>query len=207
VEEARMKTENILKEAKVNADFLNQILSEKVGTPRDGLSVRSGLNSARRKFEEMNKEEDDGEMDNGLGDEERKSKSDDLIKKPILKNKMFVPCGNQRDGKIDGNDEFDLTGSVETPQIGSDPNSSLENTKNNLEGLFPKLNHDDNSKEPKIKHEDEEENQSHHSSEQESTPVDDQDLITQSLSRKKSEQRLSELNSKLPIKTDEQETK
>jgi hypothetical protein len=66
IEEAKKKTEDVVKETQVNGQFLKQILSDKVTTPRGGASVRSGMNSSRRRYELKQKqaasEKDEAEL-------------------------------------------------------------------------------------------------------------------------------------------------
>lgn len=197
IEEARKRTEDVLKEAQINTDFMKQILTDKVMTPREGVSVRSSLNSSRRQYEQKQKEVYDDSKLSLHSDNEHDSLSQKHSEKYFKKEIMYDP----------NNDKSDIDGlvSVDTPQIISDGNSSFNNTKKikfdpNL--LKEKLS--DESDEPKIdknmpinldiRLKDKSSNNSDSSG---PSLLHQNDLSGQSLSRKKSEQHLKDLKSKL----------
>lgn len=218
IAEAKKKTEDIIKEAHINGDIFKQMMSEKVATPREGLSVRSGMNSERRKYQKKHKQNySDNESDHYDFD-----KSSVHSKDLSLNNEYPSRIANDLDQKeIDdmiekfGNKEIDLTRqnknglekadneglmSVETPKIESDDNSAFDMTNKimlgpqNTEGDSSQDSKDDILKDKRpislefnIK----------------SVPSDSRedqqiDLGAHSLSRKKSEHRLTEIDTKLP---------
>ena len=197
IEDARKKTEDVLKEAHINAEFMKQILNDKVLTPREGMSVRSGMNSSRRQYEQRQREE-----------ENKSSRSDkneeDLINKKI--NSLV-----QKNLEIAPENDNDALVSVDTPQIGSEGNSSFNNTKKikfdpdmlkespSHESLEPHI--DDNI--PinfDIKLNDDPSGDKSSSSEPSHLQINDPS--TKSLSRKKSEQHLVEMKPILPENDD-----
>lgn len=197
IEDARKKTEDVLKEAHINAEFMKQILNDKVLTPREGMSVRSGMNSSRRQYEQRQREE-----------ENKSSRSDkneeDLINKKIdslVQKNLEVAPENDNDALV----------SVDTPQIGSEGNSSFNNTKKikfdpdmlkespSHESLEPHI--DDNI--PinfDIKLNDDPSGDKSSSSEPSHLQINDPS--TKSLSRKKSEQHLVDMKPILPENDD-----
>jgi hypothetical protein len=219
IAEAKKKTEDIIKEAEINNDIFKQMISEKVATPREGLSVRSGMNSERRRYEKMQKTYSDHESDpyendksSALGRELSKSQEypfefpaelekdiDEMIEKfgnkeiDISRQKMIV---------LDRSDN-DVLVSVETPEIADDDNSAFEVNGKMLIG--PQHAEGDSStdsiediaidKKPISLEVDLEVDLKDDSS---SSKEDQQpDLGVHSLSRKKSEQRLTEIDSKI----------
>lgn len=73
IEEAKKKTEDVVKETQVNAQFLKQILTDKVTTPRGGVSMRSSLNSSRRQYELKQKQAASERDEAELADHEKLS--------------------------------------------------------------------------------------------------------------------------------------
>ena len=230
----KKKTEDVVKDTQINADYLKQILSDKVMTPREGMSVRSGMNSSRKQYELMqriNKSEHDG---SDYCDYDRSSiQSDKIVEFDKFEKKHIEDINHKEiDQFIDqyGNKEIDLTNknlvdksdldgmmSVDTPKIGSDHNSSFNGVKRvQLGPLTPQGDSSSDTEEPtadknipvnfEIKIKDDPSADKSDSSE----PLninDQKDTNPLSLSRKKSEQRLTELNSKFSTKTEENKSK
>jgi hypothetical protein len=104
IEEARRKTEDVIKQTQTNGEYLKHILSEKVATPRDGLSIRSKMNSARRKYEQNNRDFSDQEAEGDkLSSKTHEPKSSSEFEKYIQDN----------DKKNDLNDVIEKFGNKE----------------------------------------------------------------------------------------------
>lgn len=234
IDEARKKTEDVIKEAQINADFLKQILSEKVMTPREGMSVRSGLNSSRKQYELMQKYNKSEHEGSEYCDYDRSSiQSDKMVEFDKFDKKYLEDLNHKEiDQYIDrfankeieiihknNGDKSDLDAmlSVDTPKIGSDQNSSFNGVKRvQLGPLTPQgdsssdteeLTADKNipiNFEVKIK-DDPSADKSDSSEPLNLNDQKDQNLL--SLSRKKSEQRLTDLNSKFAQKPEESKGK
>lgn len=218
IAEAKKKTEDIIKEAHINGDIFKQMMTEKVATPREGLSVRSGMNSERRKYEKKHKHNySDNESDHYDFDKSSSHSRD------LTQNHEYPPrIANDLDQKdIDdmiekfGNKEIDLTRqnknnleksdnegliSVETPKIASDDNSAFDMTNKvflgpqNTEGDSSQDSKDDILKDKRpISLDVNTKNVSADSKEDDKLEVG-----VHSLSRKKSEHRLTEIETKLP---------
>lgn len=234
IDEARKKTEDVVKEAQINADFLKQMLSDKVMTPREGMSVRSGLNSSRKQYELMqrhNKSEHEGSE---YCDFDRSSiQSDKIVEFDKFDKKYYEDLNHKEiDQFIDrfankeieyepknNADRSDIEGmlSVDTPKIGSDQNSSFNGVKRvQLGPLTPQGDSSSDTEEPaadknepknfevKIK----DDPSADKSDSSEPLNINDQkDISSLSLSRKKSEQRLTDLNSKFGSKSEESKGK
>lgn len=216
IEEACKKTEDVIKDAQVNGDYLKQIMSDKVMTPREGHSVRSNMNSARRKFEQSQKNELSEQDSDNLS-----SKTQDLINNTDLDKRLqqvtdpqnldnlIEKFGNKeleidiKDNIKPENEKSDLDAlcSVETLKIDSSKNSDF-NTSNKIVLGPPKAEGDtsEDSVEPvfdKNKPRKLDSNTKDNLVIQDTTPVIDFQRSNQSLSRKKSEQRLSDTDPKL----------
>lgn len=155
----RNKTEDIIKEAQVNGDILKQIINDKVTTPREGISVRSGLNSERKRYEQQQK------LSNS---EHEKSSSQSRETSQSNEFPSYIP-GNLDDKEINqmvdkfGNKEIDLIQkkgqeenksdsedmiSVDTPIVPSDDQNSSSNNAENII-LDPKNTGEDSSHDSK----------------------------------------------------------
>jgi hypothetical protein len=194
IEEARRKTEDVLKEAQINSEFMKQIFAEKIMTPREGISVRSGMNSSRRQYELKHKDED-------IENKTESVKSEKQLPFLGLNSK-----DNQIDQKneLDDRSDIDALVSVETPQIGSEGNSSFNNTKKiKFDPNILKDKPDSDSFEPNICqpislkiHASDSSSNKNSSSSIHSEP--EKLSNPQSLSRKKSEHHLKEIISHFP---------
>jgi hypothetical protein len=217
IAEAKKKTEDIIKEAEINSDMFKQMMSDKVATPREGLSVRSGMNSERRRYEKMQKhtysdhESDPYEYDKSSAHSRELTKSQEypskfpaeLEQKDI--DEMIEKFGNkeidmsrQKMIVLDRSDN-DVLVSVETPEIADDDNSAFDGNNKMLIG--PQYAEGDSSTDSK---EDIAINKKPISLEVDlkdgsSSSKEDQqpDLGVHSLKRKKSEHRLTEIDSKI----------
>lgn len=95
-EENKRKTEEIIKETmgiddlfnnfSLTQDVLKKLFAEKVITPREGMSFRSGFNSSRRLYELSQINKQINEVDNFENDEFTKSLKRNSIGGPILDN-------------------------------------------------------------------------------------------------------------------------
>ena len=234
IEEARKKTEDVLKEAQINADFFKQILSEKVMTPREGISVRSGLNSSRKQYELMQKYNKSEHEGSEYCDYDRSSiQSDKIVEFEKFEKKNIEELNHREiDRFIDqfANKEIDLTFknnteksdleamlSVDTPKMDSEINSSFNGIKRvQLGPLTPQGDSSSDSEEPTadknvpmnfaIKIKDDPSVENSDSSEPQNIQ-NQKDVNPLSLSRKKSEQRLTELNSKFSAKVEDTKAK
>ena len=197
IEDTRKKTEDVLKEAQINAEFMKQILNDKVLTPREGMSMRSGMNSSRRQYEQRQR------------DEEIKSSQSDKNENDLIK--MKIDSYVQKDFEIAPETDNEALVSVDTPRIGSEGNSSFNNTKKiKFDPNMLKENPSNESLEPHIddnipinfdiKVKDDPSADKSSSSEPSLLRIDDPS--TKSLSRKKSEQHLVDIKPSLPENND-----
>ena len=195
IEDTRKKTEDVLKEAQINAEFMKQILNDKVLTPREGMSMRSGMNSSRRQYEQRQRDE---EIKSSHGDKNE----NDLIKKKI---DSYV----QKDLEIAPETDNEALVSVDTPQIGSEGNSSFNNTKKiKFDPDMLKGNPSNESLEPHVDNnipinfdiQVKDDPSADKSSSSEPSHLQINDPSTKSLSRKKSEQHLVDIKPSLPEK-------
>lgn len=209
------------------------MMSEKVGTPRDNQSVRSGMNSSRRKYEQIQKynssDKDGSEYNDNISPTHSKDLDTKSIKKPIEDmdqkeiDDMLDKFANREIDMTKGdkteNDKSDLDVmcSVDTPQADSDHASSFNQTQNVVIG--PKESEGDSSSETEEPFVDNNKpinfdiriKDYPSADKSDSSEVDElknqNDPSNQSLSRKKSEQRLSDMKSKIPIKSEAKKIK
>lgn len=222
IEEARKKTEDVLKEAHINGTFLKQIISEKVMTPREGMSVRSGLNSSRRNFEHNKAFVWDSDEEEKLQSKSYRAVNESLSGKAA---KELHPQGLEDAMEKYARKEIDLTQkveqeksdneilcSVETPKPGTHTEESFNDTgkvilgPNGAEGdsSATSIEPEHNKHIPvNINVELEAEHPSKGDEPKKPQKVEDlEDLASQSLSRKKSEQKLSDLHPKITVGKD-----
>lgn len=155
----RNKTEDIIKEAQVNGDILKQIINDKVTTPREGISVRSGLNSERKRYEQQQKLSN-SEHEKSSSQSRETSQSNEfpsyipgnLDDKEI--NQMIDKFGNkeidliQKKGQEENKSDSEDMISVDTPIVPSDDQNSSSNNAENII-LDPKNTGEDSSHDSK----------------------------------------------------------
>lgn len=159
IEEAKKKTEDVIKQTQENGEYLKHILSEKVATPRDGFSIRSGMNSARRRYEQNNREFSDQEAEGDkLSSKTHEPKSSSELEKYLKDNdkrknvdEMIEKYGNKEidftKKEMHEADQFDMNElvSAETPKVDSDKNSDF--LEQNKVMLGPQIAEGDSSRE------------------------------------------------------------
>lgn len=136
------KTENIINETQVNGDVLKQIINIKVTTPRESVSVRSGLNSERKRYEQQQKLIN-SEQEKSSSQSRERSQNNDSHSGVHENIEMVNQLGRketdltQKKGKEENKSETDDMISVDTPVVFSDgQNSSSNNAENTI--LIPK---------------------------------------------------------------------
>ena len=180
---------------------MKQIMTDKMLTPREGISVRSGLNSSRRQYEQQHHKDDEHDQVSSNQSE----KINELTQPPNLPKKEVTPQEllGRPDNEPEDKSDIDALVSVETPKIGSEGNSSFNNTKKikfDPEMLKDKLSEE--SFEPKV--DDlkplnldtriKDDPSADKSSSSEPSQLVKGDPSSQSLTRKKSEQHLKDIS-------------
>lgn len=229
-EEANKNTEDVVKETELNGNFLKQMMSDKVTTPREGHSMRSGMNSSRRRFERQSKqaksEKDDSEHQERLSstnskdyehtyDIEKRKSSQEYNEKEL--DRMLEKHANKEIDLTKGDrSDLDVMVSVDTPKADSQLDSSLIDTQKIM--LGPKETEGDSSSDSGINDNFKDKpiniecqikdisSDAKDLNEQEESK-EDSEINPQSLSRKKSEQRLSDLKHKFPLKHEDPKAK
>jgi len=143
----------------VNGDILKQIINDKVTTPREGISVRSGLNSERKRYEQQQKLSN-SEHEKSSSQSRETSQSNEfpsyipgnLDDKEI--NQMIDKFGNkeidliQKKGQEENKSDSEDMISVDTPIVPSDDQNSSSNNAENII-LDPKNTGEDSSHDSK----------------------------------------------------------